>query len=178
MNKKEFLDKLRKETSNERLVSQYDEFIDDRVADGESEEGVVASYNLKQIVRMHELEQREKRGQFAIVQDDSMDSADSMDSTDSMAAAKKPVNSDNPILCLVLSLVGLAVSIACLALIGYFVAEIIEVASGYYDHRGAAYVRSEIIGYSVGLGFSVLGFVAGLILGIVSFKKYRRVRAK
>ena len=162
MNKKEFLDKLKRETLNERLVAQYDEFIDDRVADGESEEAVVASYNLKQIVRMHELEQRAAKGQNT--------------ASDNVPANSRPINMKNPILCLVLTLVGFAAAITFFALIGYFIAELVETVGGYYDHMGEAYVRGEIIGYSILLGFSVLGLIGGLVAGFIFLKKYRKAR--
>jgi len=155
MNKKEFLDKLRKETSNERLVAQYDEFIDDRVADGEMEDAVVASYNLKQIVRIHELEQRAENEQ---------------------TVTYSTTQSKHAIPCLIFSLVCLAVAVLCLGLVGYFIAEILEVVGGYYDHMGEAYVRSEIIGYSVALVFSIVGFIAGVIAGIISLRKYRKMK--
>ncbi|MCL2862279.1 MAG: helix-turn-helix transcriptional regulator [Firmicutes bacterium] len=87
---------------------------------------------------------------------------------------KQRTTGNNRITCLILSIIGGVIALTCLILIGYFIAEIIETVGGYYDHMGQAYVRSEIIGYSIALGFSILGFIAGLIVGIISFKKFRK----
>jgi len=161
MNKKEFLEKLMKETSNERLVGQYDEFIDDRVADGEVEESVVASYDLKRIVRMHELEQREKQIQVS-------------PQADRYNVSTGKTGNINPIVYLVISLVAFALSVVCLILIGYYIGELVEVIGGYYDHMGSAYVRSERIGYTISLVISCIGLVASVIVGIVLLLKYRK----
>gem|GEM_PF-7123288 len=59
--KKEFLDKLLKETNNKQLVHDYEDFIDGRISEGENEEDVIASYNVKHIARLNELEQRKKQ---------------------------------------------------------------------------------------------------------------------
>ena len=100
------------------------------------------------------------------------------------SSAQTTVNNSNPtvknnsrLLNIILSIIGLALAITALALIAYFISEIVEVAGGYYDHMGSAYVRHEIIGYSIGLAFSVLGLATGIILGVMFFKKYRKFQS-
>jgi len=93
--------------------------------------------------------------------------------------SNKPVNWKNQeLLNFVLTTIGLVIAITCLALIGYFISEIIEVATGYYDHMGESYIRSELIGYSIGLGFSVLGLALGTTLFIASLRRYKICKSK
>ena len=174
MNKKEFLDKLKKETNNEKLVAQYDEFIADRVADGESEESVVASYNLKQIVRMHELEQREAAS--AAVASSSLTAQEGNAGGGLHNANQKTPITENPIFNLVFMLIGFAIAATCFALGIYFITELVEVLGGYYDHMGEAYVRSEIIGYSISLAFSVIALAAGIVTGVIFTKRFKKLK--
>jgi len=79
---------------------------------------------------------------------------------------------------IVLAILGFAAAITCLALIGYFISEIVEVVGGYYDHMGEAHVRSELIGYSIALVFCVLGLVLGIVLSVASYRRYKRCKQK
>ncbi|MCL2850737.1 MAG: DUF1700 domain-containing protein [Firmicutes bacterium] len=68
MNKKQFLKELNKSTNYE-ITSYYDELISDRIEQGEDETSVVASYDIKKILKesefkvaKKELETKSKRG--------------------------------------------------------------------------------------------------------------------
>jgi len=171
MNKKEFLQKLLAETSNAKLVAQYDEFIEDRLAEGESEEVVIASYNIKQIARMNELEQRELSSATAATT-----ATVSATKSDNNNNNQKVALANNHIFCLILMLVGFALAIVCAGLSGYFVSELAEVLGGHYDHMGEAYVRSELIGYSLSLAFCALALIGGIIVGVIFAKRFKRLK--
>ncbi|MCL2847255.1 MAG: helix-turn-helix domain-containing protein [Firmicutes bacterium] len=87
---------------------------------------------------------------------------------------KKQINSDNRIVLLSVFLIAFIVAIVCLALVGYFISELLEVLGGYYDHMSEMYVRSEIIGYSIALAFSVIGLIAGVLIGSIFLRKYKK----
>ena len=86
-----------------------------------------------------------------------------------------PVNMKNKILLsFVVAMVGFVVALVGLGLVGYFIAELIEVLGGYYSHMGEAYVRSEIIGYSVGIALCTILTILGTIAGIRNYLNYRK----
>ena len=60
MHKKEFLNRLAAETRDDEIVSYYDELISDRIEAGESESAVLASYDIKKIVRGLQFETAKK----------------------------------------------------------------------------------------------------------------------
>jgi len=191
MRKNEFLAKLLKETNNEQLVADYEDFIDGRVADGENEEYVIASYNIKQIARQNELEQRKKGAQSNNHKSESHGEGLPVQNVNVSVNVNSGRNEDereqprrrsatqyvqsvkgNPRIWCIVSFVVAAV---CMVLIGYFTSELVEVLSGYYDHMDRGYVRSEIIGYSISLFFSVVVFIVSLVFGFVFLRKHKKI---
>jgi len=68
---------------------------------------------------------------------------------------------------LIAGLVGFVVMIVCLALTGYFIAELIEIHQPGFIFEPGDTLYSERIGYAIALAISTLFAIGGLVAGIV-----------
>lgn len=188
--KKEFLDKLLKETNNKQLVHDYEDFIDGRISEGESEEDIIASYNVKHIARLNELEQRKNKDTNNNKRFNKYDDAttptqnvninvkvnsNEQDDRKTEHVFKETKNNTtqtkkqhNKITFLILSIFSFIIMVTSLVLIGVFASEIVEEVIGQHH-----YDWDEIIGYSIGVGLSIIAFIIFLTLGIVFTKKQK-----
>ncbi|MCL2556250.1 MAG: helix-turn-helix domain-containing protein [Firmicutes bacterium] len=75
---------------------------------------------------------------------------------------------------LIIALAGFIVMAVCLALTGYFIAELIEIHQPGFVFEPGDTLQSERVGYIISLAFSAIFTFAGLVVGIIFTIKYRR----
>ena len=174
MRKQEFLDTLARQTKNARLVEYYDELISDRVQEGEREEDIIAGFDIKQIIRLAEIEASQNKNKVieettykkVIERDYSPDDENNVNPYIPQGAGTSRGtnhNSIKSIVYLVCSLVSFGLLVVCLIMTGYQISEVF----GYTE----MYDRVEHGVYAAVSGAGVLVF---LILGIVFLVKHSK----
>jgi len=79
---------------------------------------------------------------------------------------------------LIIALAGFVVMVVCLALTGYFIAELVEIHQPGFIFVPGDTLQSERIGYIISLAFSAVFFFDGLVIGIIAIIKCRTSRKR
>jgi len=183
MRKSEFLDTLARQTKNARLVEYYDELIADRMQEGEREEDIIAGFDIKQIIRLAEIEASQSKNkvieettykkvierEYEPGEANGPPLADAYVSHRSGADKTIPANRSGQnytakvITYLVLALTAFAGVVVCLILTAYQIGEIFE----YTD-------MSDRVEHGVYAVVSGIGILVFLIVGIVFLVKHSK----